>query len=162
VERGRLLRYAGIGAAAIVVVLVGTAAFISMQGQFQLPTAAPTSSPCSPAPCASVRGFTLWVSDLKVDAGLVSMQLTFRNSSSSTHADPADLQLVDAQNRVSSAVVDAAGCTAWTRTEFNNGRQFGPVSECFQPASTSPPLTLRWSPDFGLFCCQLEIPLEAG
>jgi len=161
VARDRLLRYAGIGAAAVVVIGVGTAAFISMQGQFELPTATPTSSPCSPEPCASLRGFTLWVSDLKVDAGLVSMQLTFRNSSNSTHADPEEIQLVDSQNRVASAV-EAPGCPAWARTEFNNGQQFGPVPECFQPASTIPPLSLRWNPDFGFFCCRVDIPLEAG
>ena len=47
-------------------------------------------------------------------AGLVSMQLTFRNSSAATHADPEDLQLVDSQNHVTSAVHDAPPCAAWT------------------------------------------------
>jgi hypothetical protein len=160
--RGRLIRYAGIGAAVVVVAAVGTAAFIAMHAPFQLPTATPTSSPCSPIPCASVRGFTLWVSDLKVDAGLVSMQLTFRNSSAATHADPEELHLLDSQHHVISAVHDAPGCAEWARTEFNDGRQFGPVPECFRPASTDPPLSLRWEPDFGLFCCRLDIPLEAA
>jgi len=142
-----------------VVIAVAVAAFISMQGPLQLPTASPSPSPCSPQPCADIRGFILWVTDVKTDSGVVSMTLIFRNSSNSTHADPSELQLLDSSGRPSNAVHDAPGCTAWPRTEFNNGAQLGPVPECFRPASTNPPLKLHWEPDFGVFCCQTDIPL---
>jgi len=33
------------------------------------------------------------------------------------------------------------------------------VAECFRPASTSPPLGLHWTPDFGPFCCETFIGL---
>ena len=160
-NRRALLRYAGIGAAVVIVAAVGVAAFISLQTPFQLPTASPSSQPCSPQPCADIRGFILWVGDVKVDSGVVSMTLTFRNSSNSTHADPSEVQLVDSAGNPSGAIHDAPSCTAWPRTEFNNGAQFGPVPECFRPSSTSPPMRLHWAPDFGLFCCETDITLVA-
>lgn len=144
----------------MVVIAVGVAAFLSLQTPFQPPATNPVSDTCTPKPCANVRGYILWVSDLKVEGGVVSMQLTFRNSSPATHADPADLELRDAQRRSSRAVHDAPGCIAWPRTEFANGAGFGPVPECFRPAATTPPLTLHWTPDMGVFCCETDIVLE--
>lgn len=160
-NRSSVVKWVGIGAAALVVVAAGTAAFLSLQTPFQSPPSQETAA-CTPQPCVEVRGYVLWVSDLKVDAGLVSMQLTFRNSSSATHADPADVQLVDSQNRTDAAVYDAPGCDRWPRTDFNHGAKFGPVPECFRPATTAPPLTLRWNPDMGFFCCQADLTLVAG
>ena len=153
------VRYAGIAAAVLVVAAVGVAAFLSLQTPFQPPAQAPGSTPCTPHPCLNVRGYIVWVSNLKVESGLVSMQLTFRNSSAATHADPADLQLIDSQNQTSKAVYDSPGCPHWPRTDFSNGATFGPVTECFRPASTAPPLVLRWYPDLGLFCCQVDLVL---
>ena len=159
-NRRALVRYGGIAAAAVVVAGVAAAAFISMQTPFQLPTASPSSQPCSPQPCADIRGFILWVGDVKVDSRLVSMTLKFQNSSDSTHADPTDIQLIDSAGHSSSAVHDAPACSAWPRTEFNNGATFGPVPECFRPASTAPPLKLHWTPDFGFFCCETDVALQ--
>ena len=143
--------------------LVGAAvaAFLSMKVPFDVPTTtSQPSAPCSPQPCANVRGFILWVTDVKTDDGLVSMQLKFQNNSAATHADPADIQLIESNGHPNQRVTDAANCTGWPRTEFNNGAEFGPVAECFRPASTSPPLKLHWEPDFGPFCCETEIRLE--
>lgn len=142
--------------------LVGAAvaAFMSLKAPLALPTTSTSSAPCSPQPCANVRGFILWVTNVKTDGGVVSMQLTFRNSSASTHADPSEVTLVDSQKHDDQAIYDAPGCTRWSRAEFNNGAGFGPVPECFRPASTAPPLGLDWTPDFGPFCCETVIPLE--
>jgi hypothetical protein len=159
VTRARLIRYGAIGTGVAVVIAVGVAAFIALQVPFQPPTSAPNSAPCSPRPCANMRGYILWVADLKSDAGVVSMQVSFQNSSNSTHADPADLNLVDSNKNASGPVFDPTGCTHWPRTEFNNGARLGPLPICFRPSSTSPPLTLRWSPDEGLFCCETDIVL---
>ena len=160
-SQGRLLRYAAIAAGAAVVIAVGVAAFLSLQKPFEAPANPPGSNACTPRPCANVRGYILWISDLKVDAGLVSMQLTFRNSSPATHADPADLGLIDSLGHSASPVYDAPGCTHWPRTDFSNGAQFGPVPECFRPTSTGPPLRLHWTPDMGLFCCETDIALSS-
>ena len=156
-SRRALIRLAAIGGGVAVIIAVAVAAFISLQTPFQLPTASPSSQPCSPQPCADIRGFSLWVSDVKIDSGLVSMSLKFQNSSNSTHADPSDIQLLDASGHSTNAVHDAPGCAAWQRTDFNNGAQFGPVPECFRPSSTAAPLKLHWSPDFGFFCCETDI-----
>jgi hypothetical protein len=162
-DRETLLRYGALGAGALVVIAVGVAAFNSLQSPYQPPiaTSTQTSAPCSPQPCANIRGYQLWVTDLSTDSGLVTMMLTFRNSSSATHADPSDLQLIDSAGHPNQPIHDAPGCTAWPRTDFNHGAQFGPVPECFRPASTGPPLKLHWDPDFGFFCCETEITLAA-
>lgn len=140
---------------------VAVAAFSSLKIPFDTgPSATPSSAPCEPKPCANVRGYIVWVSALHADGGLVTMQLTFRNASSSTHADPSDFSLIDKQRNDSPPIYNDSGCSHWPRAEFNNGASFGPVPECFRPASTSPPLALRWTPDFGLFCCETVIALD--
>ena len=115
---------------------------------------------CTPAPCADVQGYLLRVSNLKVDGDLVSMQVTFVNSSSATHASPDDLRLIDSKLHSSGLITDASGCQTWTRHEFGNGDTFGPTTVCFRVSTADPPLVLRWSPDFGLFCCQADIKLS--
>ncbi len=158
----RLLRYGAIAAAVLVVGTIAVLAYRSLQVPYQAPTAAsplPAVGGCTPAPCADLRGYTLWVSNLVVTPDLVTMQMTFRNASNSTHATPADLMLIDSQHRQSSPIFDAAGCTAWSRHEFGHGATYGPVTMCFRAASVAPPLVLRWSPDFGFVCCQTDIKL---
>lgn len=158
--RNRILRYAAIGGGLAVVLGVAVAAFVSLRVPFDTTSSAePSTGPCEPQPCANIRGYIVWVSDLKVQDGLVTMKLTFRNSSSSTHAAPEDFSLIDSQKGDHPAVYFAPDCTQWPRTEFNNGASFGPVPECFRPSSTSPPLGLRWTPDFGPFCCEISIGL---
>jgi hypothetical protein len=152
----RLVKFGAVAFALLIAAVVAIAAFVSMQASLQSPAA---TSPvpalaCTPAPCANLQGYTLWVSNL------VSMQLVFKNASDSTHASPEDLQLIDSKQQASGLVVNSPGCTTWNRHVFNGGAKFGPVSVCFRATSSDPPLILRWSPDFGLFCCQTEIKLQ--
>src|ERR1700694_727701 len=102
----------------------------------------------------------MWVSNVTVAEGLVRMNVTFRNSSPSTHADPSDLQLVDASNKPSRAIQYASGCSHWSRTECNNGDTLGPLTVCFRPPSTASPLTLRWAPDMGFICCEADLKIR--
>jgi hypothetical protein len=88
------------------------------------------------------------------------MQVTFKNSSSATHASPEDLRLIDSTLHSSGLVTDAPGCQTWSRHEFSNGATFGPTNVCFRVTAAAPPLVLRWSPDFGFFCCQSDIKLS--
>ena len=159
--RRRFLVYGGGAAALLLVLAAGAAAFVAMQVPFQGPTGgAPTPAVnCSPAPCANVQGCTLWVSDLSVDGDLVSMIITFKNSSAASHASPEDLQLIDSNQHSSGLVTDATGCQTWSRHEFNNGAMLGPLKACFRTSTPGSPLILRWSPDLGLFCCQANIKL---
>lgn len=158
----RWLKVGAVAVGLLVAAIVAVAAFMSLQAPFQSPTA---TSPvpalaCSPAPCANLQGYTLWVSNVLVNGAVVSMQVAFKNSSDSTHASPEDLQLVDSKQHVSALVTDSPGCTTWDRHVFNNGAQFGPETVCFRVSSPAPPLVLRWSPDFGLFCCRTDIKLD--
>ena len=159
--RRRLLVYGAISAVLLVVVMVGIAAFLAMQSSFQGPStsAATPALNCSPAPCANVQGYTLWIANLKVDGDVVSMQVTFKNSSRSTHASPEDLQLIDSKGHTSRLITDATGCQTWSRHEFNSGALFGPLNVCFRMSTAAPPLVLRWSPDLDFFCCQTDIKL---
>jgi hypothetical protein len=163
---GRLMRrrWLGVGAvsaALVVVVAVAIAAFQAMQVSFQAPVTggAKPAVNCTPAPCANLHGYTLWVSNVKVAGSLVSMQITFKNSSDSTHSSPEDLQLVDSKLHSSGLVTDSSGCQTWNRHEFNNGALFGPLNVCFRVSAPAPPLVLRWSPDLGLICCGTDIKL---
>lgn len=158
----RLLGYGAIAVAVLVVGTIAVLAYQSMQVPYQPPAASrpvPATGGCAPAPCADLRGYTLWVNNLAVTPDLVTMQVTFRNSSNATHASPEDLMLIDSQRHPSSPIFDAAGCTSWSRHEFGHGAMYGPVTMCFRVATTAPPLVLRWSPDFGFVCCQTDIKL---
>ena len=88
------------------------------------------------------------------------MQVMFLNSSDSTHASPEDLQLLDSKQHSSGLITDSPGCKTWDRHVFNNGAKFGPVMFCFRVNAPAPPLVLRWTPDFGLFCCQTDVALD--
>jgi hypothetical protein len=156
-------RLVTLGAVAIGLIV---AAFVAVVAYQSLHAPAPaavsgalTPENCTPGPCADVQGFTLWLSDVNVNGDLVSMQVKFQNSSSSTHASPEDLQLIDASRHASGLVTDAPGCKTWTRHEFSNGATFGPISVCFRVSNPTRPFVLRWSPDLGLFCCEQDIQI---
>ncbi len=154
----RLLTYGAIAAGLAVVVLVAVAAYGSLQVPFQAPTlsrAVPALG-CTPAPCANLHGYTLWVTNLDAQSNLVTMQITFRNASDSTHASPEDLVLIDSQRNTSRPIFDAPSCTSWSRHEFSHGATY----VCFKAGTAAPHLVLRWSPDFGLVCCQADIKLS--
>jgi hypothetical protein len=153
-------RWALVGAGGTLVAILAVVTFIAM-AQGVVPGGSGTKSlACSPQPCLDLQDYTIWVSNVTVAEGIVRMNVTFRNSSASTHADPADLQLVDANKQSAPAIQDAAGCTHWSRTEFNHGAKLGPLTVCFRPVSAALPLTLRWAPDLGLICCQADIKIN--
>jgi hypothetical protein len=160
-KKQRMLGYGAAAAALLVVMAVAIAAFLAMQVSFHGPTpsGATPAVNCSPAPCANVQSYTLWVSNLEFDGDLVRMQITFKNASDATHASPEDLELIDSKLHTSGLVTDAASCQTWNRHEFNKGAVFGPLDVCFRVSTTAAPVVLRWSPDLGLFCCQTDIKL---
>ncbi len=160
-KKRRVLGYGAAAAAVAVVVAVAIAAFVAMQVSFHGPTpnGATPAVNCSPAPCANVQDYTLWVSNVAFDGDLVRMQITFKNASDATHASPEDLELIDSKLHTSGLVTDAAGCQTWNRHQFNNGAVFGPLDVCFRVSTAAAPLVLRWSPDLGFFCCQADIKL---
>jgi hypothetical protein len=138
--------------------IVALLAYESLQAPAPVSTGvnlAPDS--CSPGPCADVQGYRLWLTNVQLQGDLVTMQVRFQNSSPSTHASPEDLQLIDHSRHSSGLVTGGPQCNTWARHEFGNGATFGPIAVCFVVSDTTPPFTLRWSPDFGLFCCETDI-----
>ena len=157
----RLLTFGAVIVGLLVAAVVGVTAYQSLHAPVQTSSnTALTPESCSPGPCADVQGFTLWISDVKVNGDLVSMQVTFRNSSAATHASPEDLELIDPSRHTSGLVTGTPGCNSWTRHEFNNGETFGPIGVCFRVSNANPPFILHWSPDLGLFCCEKDIRIN--
>lgn len=115
---------------------------------------------CTPAPCTDLQGYTLWVSNVRIEGKLVHMTVMFKNSSSSTHAAPEDLALVDQGNRTSQITTSGADCSTFTRHEFSHGQTLGPINICFHVNDTTPPFRLVWSPDMGAFCCETGLLLN--
>ena len=154
-------RLVTVGAAALGLLVAGVVAVTAYQSlHAPVPASSDTAlapENCTPGPCADVQGYTLWLSDVNVNGDLVSMQVKFQNSSSSTHAAPEDIQLIDASRHASGIVTDAPGCNTWTRHDFSNGATFGPISVCFRVSNPTRPFIIRWSPDLGLFCCETDI-----
>ena len=144
-----------------VLAVVAVAAFQSevatLTGASTPPPAAPAA--CSPQPCATIQRYDVWVDDLQVTTGSVRMTVSFRNASSSTHADPSDFSLIEANGHPDKPIYNSSTCPHWPRTEFANGARRGPFPLCFQPANVAAPLRLHWEPDFGFACCDTEIRL---
>jgi hypothetical protein len=146
-----------VGLAALGYVVYQSAAARQQSG---VATPAPTAAAaCSPVPCANVQGYLVWITGLQAQGGSVALDVSFENSSSSTHADPADFTLVDSSGRSFSPIYDSADCPHWPRTEFSNGARRGPFHLCFKPGTSAAPLKLHWTPDMGLFCCRTDIVL---
>ena len=146
----------------IVAVVIGTAAYQALRAPVHVTEGGGNLTPenCSPGPCVELKGFTLWISDIKFESDLVRMTVKFRNSSSATHASPEDLQLIDASRHASIPVTDVAGCKTWTRHEFRNGATFGPIDVCFHVTNTTRPYVLHWNPDIGPFCCEASLKIQ--
>ncbi len=158
--RRRLLTAFGVVAGLLLAATIAVVAYVSLKAPFQVGSnTSLTPENCTPGPCANVQGFTLWVSDVRVESDIVRMQVRFKNSSDSTHASPEDLQLIDGSRHSSGLVTGVAGCNTWTRHEFAGGATFGPIDVCFRATNPTPPFVLRWSPDLGLFCCETDIKI---
>ena len=145
-----------------VLAVVAVAAFQSEVAPLTRGSGGSTPAPapaCSPQPCASIQGYDVWVADVQVTTGSVRMTVSFRNASSSTHADPSDFVLVEANGRADKPAYNSSTCPHWPRTEFANGARRGPFPLCFQPANVAAPLHLRWEPDFGFSAVSAEIRL---
>jgi len=142
---------AGLGVAA----LVGAAAYQALRTPMLVTNNGNlTPENCSPGPCVDLKGFTLWVSDIKFEGDLVRMTVKFRNSSTATHASPEDLNLIDLSRHASIPITDVEGCKTWTRHDFHSGAYFGPIDICFRVSNTTRPFILHWTPDLGPFCCE--------
>jgi len=145
---------AGLGVAA----LVGVAAYQALRTPMLVTNNGNlTPENCSPGPCVDLKGYTLWVSDIKFEGDLVRMTVKFRNSSTATHASPEDLNLIDSSRHASIPITDVEGCKTWTRHEFNKGAYFGPIDICFRVSNTTRPFILHWTPDLGPFCCETSL-----
>lgn len=156
----RLLTALGVIVGLILAALVAGGAYMALKAPLATePNSNLNPENCSPGPCATVEGYTLWVSKVRVRNDIVRMTVKFQNSSQATHASPEDLNLIDSGRRSSIPVSDIAGCKSFPRHEFSGGAVYGPIDLCFRVASSTPPWILHWTPDVGAFCCQKDLTL---
>ena len=156
----RLLTVVGVVVGLILAALVAGAAYSALKSPLSTqPNSNLNPENCSPGPCASVNGFTIWVSKVHVNNDIVHMTVKFQNSSSATHVAPEDLNLIDSGRRSSIPFAGIAGCTSFARHEFSGGQTFGPIDICFRVANSTPPFILHWTPDLGTFCCERDITI---
>jgi len=156
----RIFTALGIAAGLMVAALVAGAAYTALKAPLSTtPNSNLTPDNCSPGPCVNLRGYTIWISNVKVQNDLVRMTVKFQNSSVSTHASPEDLQLIDAARRTSIPITGPTGCTTFARHEFSGGKTFGPINLCFRVGNSTPPFILHWTPDLGTFCCEQDLTL---
>lgn len=94
-------RLALIGGGGTFLAIVGVVAFIAVAQGVAPGASGVKPLACSPQPCLDLQDYTMWVSNVTVADGIVRMNVTFRNSSTATHASPEDLQLVDASKQSS-------------------------------------------------------------
>jgi hypothetical protein len=156
----RLLVSLGVVVALIVAAVIAGGAYTALKTPLQTKqnsNLAPEN--CSPGPCTNLNGYTIWVSNVHVDKDIVHLTVKFQNSSTSTHASPEDVTLIDAERRQSAPVTDVPGCKSFTTHNFANGAIYGPLDLCFRVTNTTPPFILHWSPDIRAFCCQHDITI---
>jgi len=156
----RLLLSLGVVVALIVAAVIAGGAYTALKSPLQTkPNSNLTPENCSPGPCTNLNGYTIWLSKIHVDKDVVYVTVKFQNSSTSTHASPDDLVLIDSERRQSGPATDVVGCKSFTRHDFNKGAIYGPLDLCFRVTNTTPPFILHWSPDVGAFCCQHDITI---
>lgn len=156
----RLLTTFGVFAGLILAALVAGLAYMALKAPLSTqPNSSLSPENCAPGPCATLNGYTIWVSNVRVQNDIVRLTVKFQNSSAATHASPEDLTLIDAGRRSSIPITDATGCKSFTRHEFDHGAVFGPIDLCFRVSNSNPPWILHWTPDLGAFCCQRDITL---
>jgi len=156
----RLLVSLGVVVALIAAAVIAGGAYTALKNPLQTkPNSNLTPENCSPGPCTNLQGYTIWISKIYIDKDIVHLTVKFQNSSTSTHAAPEDLVLIDSERRQSAPVADVPGCKSFTRHDFNKGAIYGPLDLCFRMVNTTPPFILHWSPDVGAFCCQHDITI---
>lgn len=156
----RLLITLGVVVALIVAAVVAGAAYTALKAPLSLQTQQNLKPEnCSPGPCLDLDGYTMWISNVRVDNDLVRMTVKFQNSSTSTHAAPEDLTLIDSERKQGTPIGDAPNCKVFARTDFRNGAIFGPLDVCFRVTNSTPPFILDWTPDLGAFCCERTLTL---
>jgi hypothetical protein len=154
----RLLTAVGVASGLVVAALIAGGAYMALKAPLSTqPNSALQPDNCSPGPCANVKGYVIWISNVTVNADVVRMTLKFQNSSGATRVAPEDLQLIDQGRRSSIPITDAAGCKTFARHEFSGGAVFGPIDVCFRVSNATAPFILHWTPDLGTFCCEKDI-----
>jgi hypothetical protein len=158
----RILTWLAVFGGLIAASLIAGGAYMALKAPLSTqPNSSLQPETCTPGPCATVNGYTIWISNVRVQNDIVRMSVKFQNSSVATHAAPEDLTLIDGSRRSSIPIADAvASCKTFTRHEFSGGAVFGPVDLCFRVTNPNPPFTLQWTPDLGAFCCEKEITIR--
>ena len=143
--------------------VVAVAAARSMENKSQVGT---TTETCAPRPCAAPSGFEIYITDIAVAGGSVTMAVRFTNHTqgggfaavSYRHTSPADFSLRSSEGKVS-APAFSANCPNWPEVTVERGATSDAYRLCFAANATSG-LVLIWDPDLGIVPHRTEITLD--
>ena len=157
---GRLLRprWIVIGGVVLAMAILGGVAFIAVEPG--VTRSADATVPCSPKPCTSPGGFELYLRNLNLSGGVVTMDVSFKNRTagggfeavSYRHTSPTDFQLHHSGSADTKPYFDAA-CPTWEEARVERGgAEAGPDRLCFKaPEGGLQGYDLLWMPDEGVF-----------
>ena len=129
----RLLVSLGVVVALIAAAVIAGGAYTALKNPLQTkPNSNLTPENCSPGPCTNLQGYTIWISKIYIDKDIVHLTVKFQNSSTSTHAAPEDLVLIDSERRQSAPGVKV------TLRNFGRDRRY-PIVNRFRDPGTPPP-----------------------
>ena len=152
-------RWILVGVGVLALVLLAAVAFVALEPPVTKPSA-DGGPACSPRPCTAPGGFELYLSNLSLSGGRVTMDVSFKNHTQAggfeavtyRHTSPADFELHSGGGN-SKPLFDAS-CTHWeeARVERGAANANGPDKLCFSaPSSGLSGAELRWTPDEGVF-----------
>ncbi len=157
----RLLRprWILIGVAVLAMAVLGGVAFVALEPSVTRP-APDAATPCSPKPCTAPGGFELYMRNLNLSGGTVTMEVSFKNRTTGggmeavtyRHTSPVDFQLRHSGGANTKPFFDAT-CPNWEEARVERGgAEAGPDRLCFNaPASGLQGYELLWMPDEGVF-----------
>jgi hypothetical protein len=156
-----------IGAGTLVIVVLAAVAFAAIELGHRKSAGGPARPVCSPKPCTELGGWELYLRNINVTGGRVSMDVSFKNNTpgggleavSYRHTSPMDFLLRYPRGDTRKPVFDTA-CPSWDAPRIERGGGAGPDHLCFNAvASGLSGAELQWTPDEGAFSTTGTVPL---
>ncbi len=152
----------------MVLALVAAVAFLALEPP--APRRSGDGGPvCAPKPCTDIGGFELYVRDITIGPGRLTMNVSFTNHTpgggleavSYRHTSPADFAVNVKASRNNNRPVFGAECPQWEEPRIERGASSGADRLCFEGsfANTLSSLELTWTPDTGVFPVTGSVPL---
>ena len=156
----------------MVLALAGAVAFFALEPPGARRPGGASAPVCAPKPCTEIGGLELYVRDISISPGRLTMNVSVTNHTpgggleavSYRHTSPADFAVNAISSRSNNRPVFGAQCPRWAE-QIERGASSGPDRLCFEGvdfAYTLSSLELTWTPDTGVFPVTGSVPLGPG